>query len=125
MGRMAEPATHPRMDGHVTTMLRSIEHPGGKVGVHYRAGDLEVVVVEVDGGQTLTDSTLWGRSSWHLVLQGQALFRAGSARWELLPEESLSLDSGTPYSITNPTPERLRVLSLVRGAGAIETDGRL
>ena len=120
---MAAQALHTASGGHVTAMLRSIEHPGGKVGVYYRTGDLEVAMVEVEGGRTLFDSTLWGRSSWHLVLQGQALFRAGDARWELLPGEALSLENGTPYSITNRCPERLRLVSVVKVADAGDKDG--
>lgn len=94
-------------------MLRSIEYPGGKVSVHYRSGDLEVMVVEVAGGSSLVDSTLWGRSSWHLVLEGQALVRVGDACWELRREESLNVDTPTPYTIMNPSPDRLRLLSVV------------
>lgn len=117
---MAEQVARPGSGGQVVTMLRSIEHPGGKVSVHYRTGDLEVALVEVDGGRTLIDSTLWGSCSWHLVLQGQALFRMGDARWELLPEESLSLEGGMPFLIENESPERLRLLSVVRCADGAE-----
>jgi mannose-6-phosphate isomerase-like protein (cupin superfamily) len=94
-------------------MLKSIEYPGGKVSVHYRSGDMEIMVVEVAGGSSLVDPALWGRSAWHLVLEGQAHVRVGDARWELLPEESLSVDTSTPYSILNPSHERLRLLSVV------------
>ncbi len=96
-------------------MLRSIQYPEGKVSVHYRVGELEVMVVEVAGGSSLVDPTLWGRPSWHLVLDGQALFHVGDSCRELLREESLNLDTPSPYSIMNPSPNRLRLLSVVTG----------
>lgn len=77
-------------------------------------------MVEVAGHNSLVDSTLWGRTSWHLVLDGQALFDVGAARWELTSEESLSLDTPTPYTIVNPSPARLRVLSVVTGGDGTE-----
>jgi len=103
-------------------MLRSIEYPGGKVSVHYRSGDMEVMVVEVAGGSSLVEPALWGRSAWHLVLEGQALFQVGDARWELLPEESLNVDTSTPYSIMNPSQDRLRLLSVVACGDAGEKE---
>jgi len=103
-------------------MLKSIEYPGGKVSVHYRSGDLEVMVVEVAGDSSLDDSAFCGRSAWHLVLEGQALFQVGDARWELLPEESLTVDISTPYSIMNPSPDRLRLLSVVACGDAGERE---
>ena len=111
--------------GRLGEVLRSIEHPGGRVRVHYRGGDLEVMVVEVAAERSLTDPMLQGQSSWHLVLEGQALFDVGGARWELLPDESLSLETATPYTITNPSPTRLRVLSVVSGARGVECEGGL
>ena len=108
-----EHAAGPAMKGHVGQVLKSIEHPGGRVSLHFRRGGLEVMVVEVEGGKSLVESTLWGRSSWHLVLEGQAVFHLGDRRWELLPEESLSVDGSTPYTIVNPSPERVRLLSIV------------
>lgn len=118
-------STVRRMDrGRLAGVLRSIQHPGGRVTAHYRNGDLEIMLVEVAGHNSLVDSTLWGQSSWHLVLDGQALFHVGTARWELLPDESLSLDTETPFTIVNPSPSRLRVLSVVMGADGAEKKER-
>jgi len=114
--------TRPATGGGARKMLKSIEYPGGKVSVHYRSSDLEVMVVEVAGGSSLVDPALWGRSAWHLVLEGQALVQVGAARWELLPEESLSVDTSNPYSITNPSHERLRLLSVVSSGDAGERE---
>jgi len=110
-----EQGSAPAVKGHIGQVLKSIEHPGGRVSLHLRHGNLEVMVVEVEGGRSLVESTLWGRSSWHLVLEGQATFHLGDRRWELLPEESLDLDGSAPYTIVNPSPERVKLLSIVAG----------
>jgi|SRR3990170_2497664 len=115
-----EPTVRRKDRGRLAGVLRSIQHPGGKVSVRYRTGDLEVMLVEVAGQNSLVDPALWGGSSWHLVLDGQALFHVGTARWELLPDESLSLDADTPFTIMNPSPARLRVLSVVTGGDTAE-----
>lgn len=93
--------------------LRSIQHPNTRVSVLYRQGDLEVISVEVGAGASLAESSLWGGDSWHLVVEGQAIFQQRDRRWELLPEESLCLKDSAPYTITNPAPERLRLLVLL------------
>jgi hypothetical protein len=112
------------MTGRLAEMLRSIEHPGGKVSVQYRCGDLEVMLVEVAGGAMVSDSSLCGRSAWHLVLDGQAVVTVGDSRWELLPEESLRLNEPAgPCTIANPSHDRLRLLSVVAAGDAPEREG--
>ncbi len=113
-----EQAMAPATRGRVGRVLKSIEHPGGRVSLHFRHGDQEVMVVEVEGDRSLVESTLWGRSSWHLVLEGQAVFHVGDRRWELLPEESLTVDGSAPYTIVNPSPERVRLLTIVEHGDA-------
>lgn len=102
-----------------TAALRSVSQSGAKVSVHYRHDDLEVMVVEIGARGALSDASLWGASSWHLVLEGQATFERGECRWEVLPDETLRLDGYAPYTILNPCPERMKLLSVVvAGAGA-------
>jgi mannose-6-phosphate isomerase-like protein (cupin superfamily) len=103
-------------------MLRCIEHVGGKVSVHYRQSGFEVMVVEVAAGASLSEPSLWGSSSWYLVLDGQAVFRVGEQERELLPGESLELEGGAACAIMNPSPDRLRLLSVVAGGGAVEAE---
>jgi len=121
---MLHPTAHTARTGRLAQALMSIQHPGGRVSVRYRTGDIEVVMTEVDGGAALVEPVLWGQSSWHLVLDGQAIFEVGGSRWELLPEASLSLDSATPCTIVNPSPSRLRVLSVVSNPGGPGQEGR-
>lgn len=104
--------------GGAGVALRSIQHPDAKVSVLYRYGDVEVMVVEIGPRGSLMESTLWGGSSWHLVVEGQAVFQQGDRTWEVLPEESLDLPAALPYTITNPSRERLRLLSLVVATSA-------
>jgi len=88
------------------------------VSLHYRGGDLEIMLVEVAPEQWLSDVALQGRSSWHLVLDGQAVFECGNTTWEVLPEVSLYLDDPGPCRIVNPSHERLRLLSVVEAGGS-------
>jgi hypothetical protein len=99
--------------------LRSISQAGAKVSVHYRHDDLEVMVVEIGARGVLTEPSLWGKSSWHLVVDGQATFERGESRWDVLPNETIRLEGYQPYTILNPCPERLKLLSVVvAGTGA-------
>lgn len=93
--------------------LRSVQRPDARVSVLYQHRDLEVMAVEVEARASLTDPSLWAGSSWHLVVEGQAIFQQKGRRWELLPEESLGLKAPAPYTIVNPAPGRLRLLTLV------------
>lgn len=109
--------------GRADTMLRSVEHPGGKVTLQYRCGDLEVLLVEVVGRASLADSSLSGRSAWHFVIEGQALLDVGQGRWELLPEESVRLEGpAEPCTISNPCRDRLRLISVVAAGNAAERE---
>lgn len=98
--------------------LRSIQHPDAKVSVHYRYGDVEVMVVEIGARGSVMDSTLWGGASWHLVVEGQAVFQQDDKTWELLPEDSLSLPAAVPYTIVNPSRERLKLLTVITSTSA-------
>lgn len=93
--------------------LRSVQRPDARVSVLYQHGDLEVMAVEVEARASLTEPSLWVGSSWHLVVEGQAIFQQKNRRWELLPEESLCLKAPAPYTIVNSAPGRLRLLTLV------------
>jgi len=110
--------------GKVSHILRSVQHPGGRVNMHYRSDQLEISVVEVAGHSSLVDPGLCARASWHLVLDGHAVFHIGHTRWELLPDESLTLPADSPYTIVNPSPSRLRILSVLSEPGPAGPEGR-
>ncbi|MBI4639123.1 MAG: hypothetical protein HY731_00405 [Candidatus Tectomicrobia bacterium] len=93
--------------------LRSIEHPDTRVSVLYEDEKLEVMAVEIEAGACVAELSLWGRSSWHLVVEGVAIFRQKGRRWELLSEESLYLKDAAPYTIVNPTSGRVKLLTLL------------
>jgi hypothetical protein len=97
--------------------LRSIEHHDAKVSVQYRHRDVEVMVVEVCGRASLDEPTLWGDSSWHIVLDGEAVFSVAGRDWEVLPGQALRIDDASAYTIANPARDRLRLLSVVVGGG--------
>ncbi len=93
--------------------LRSIHQPDARVSVMYQEGDVEVIALEVEAGASLLEPALWVGRSWHLVVEGQAIFEQQGRRWELLPQESLLLGAAAPYTIRNLTPGRLKLLTLL------------
>ncbi len=84
----------------------------------FRHGDLDVLVSEVAPVSSLSDAFLRGAVSWHLVVEGRALFEQGEVDWEILPAQSLLLSGTQPYRVVNPGEEQLRLLSVVVGAAA-------
>jgi hypothetical protein len=98
--------------------IRSIELPGARVSLLFRYGDLDVLVSEIDAGGSLPDASLGGGSSWHLVVEGRALFEQGEFGGDVFPIHWLRLAGTTPYRIVNPGQENLRLLSIVFGAAA-------
>jgi mannose-6-phosphate isomerase-like protein (cupin superfamily) len=95
--------------------LRTISQGGATVSVQYRCEDLEVMVVRVDPGTALVESTLWESPSWHLVVEGQATFQQGDKSWDVLPDQSLQVEAGRPYTIANNCGERLKLLTVMVG----------
>ncbi len=93
--------------------LRSIQHPDARVSLLFQYGDMEVITVEMGSGASLVEPSLWGGDSWHLVVEGQAIFEQGDHRWELLPGESLCLKASAPYTIVNSAPGRVKLLTLL------------
>lgn len=99
--------------GAVNRALCSITSTDASVSVLCRFGTLEVIEVEVQPGAEIMEPMLWNGLSWHLVIEGEAGFHQSGRTWELLPRQSLYLAPGTPYVISNPSPGRLKVLTLV------------
>ena len=93
--------------------LRTVEHRGAKVSIHYRHNDLEVMTIEIGANSALDASTIPGRASWHLVIEGEALFQHGHHKLEILPGQTAFFNEPTPYRIVNASPERLRLISVV------------
>jgi hypothetical protein len=96
--------------------IRSIELAGAKVSLLFRHGDLDVLLSDIGVHSALSDASLGGGSSWHLVVEGRALFEQGDMGWEVLPAHSLTLPGAQPYRILNPGSDHLRLLSIVIGA---------
>lgn len=100
--------------------VHSIELAGAKVTLLFRHDDLDVLVSDIAVASSLSDASFAGGFSWHLVVEGRALFEQGDRGWEVLPAHSLMLEGAQPYRVVNPGGERLRLLSVVVGAAAGE-----
>ena len=99
--------------GEPAVALRTVEHRGAKVSVHYRHGDLEVMTIEIGPHSALDASTIAGRSSWHLVIEGEAVFQQGDRNVEILPGQSKFFAEPAPYRIVNASRDRLRLITVV------------
>ncbi len=95
--------------------LRSVDSAATRVRVLYEREGVQVVLVELAPGAALREPSLWGTPTWHLVLGGEAVVRQGRQRWELLPQESLSLPTCEPYLLSNRAPEPARLMTLRLG----------
>ena len=99
--------------GEPAVVLRTVEHRGAKVSVHYRYEDLEVMTIDIGPNGALDASTIAGRASWHLVIEGEAVFQKGDQSLEALPGQTMSFDGAAPDRIVNGSRERLRLISVV------------
>lgn len=104
--------------------LTSVDHAAARVRVLYERQGVQVVLVELAPGAALREPSLWGTPTWHLVLAGEAVVRQGRQRWELLPQESLSLPTCEPYLLSNRAPEAARVMTLRLGDAGEEAAER-
>ncbi|MBI4409294.1 MAG: hypothetical protein HY561_06270 [Gemmatimonadetes bacterium] len=93
--------------------LRSVEDAAAKLSVVHEQDGFQILVVELTPAASLAAPWLWAGSSWHLVMEGQAVFQQGARTWELLPAESLSLRNGASYVLRNPAPGRTKLLSVL------------
>jgi len=94
------------------TALRSVQRQDAKISVLYQREDLEVLSIEIGGGATLAEPSLWAGCSWHLVVEGQPIVKRGYQKWELLPGHWICLDHPGPYEIVNPAPTRAKLVTL-------------
>jgi len=94
------------------TALRSVQRLDAKISVLYQRENLEVLAIEIGGGATLAEPSLWAGCSWHLVVEGQPIIRRGYESWELLPGHWLCFDQPGAYRIVNPAPTRAKLVSL-------------
>ena len=107
------PRENPNQVSERQFALRSIERPNATVRVLYQDASVLVALLEVSGRAPVSEPQLWGRPSWHFVLEGLAIVEQQAQHWALLREESLQLDDPFPFTIANRAPGRLRLLTLL------------
>jgi len=108
----SQPVTSGRQD---TEPIHSVELPGVKMSLLFRHGDVDVLLSDIEADASLSDGSLGSGFSWHLVVEGRALFEQGDMGWEVLPAHSLSLPGTLAYRMVNTGKEALRLLSIVVG----------
>jgi len=82
----------------------------------FRHGAVDVLFSDIDADASLSDGFLASGFSWHLVVEGRALFEQGDMGWEVLPARSLRLLGAQGHRIVNTGKEPLRLLSIVVGS---------
>jgi hypothetical protein len=99
-----------------TDPIQSVELPGVKMNLLFRHGDIDVLISDIDAAASLSDGSFGSGFSWHLVVEGRALFQQGDMGWEVLPAHSLRLPGTLAYRMVNAGKEPLRLLSIVVGS---------
>jgi len=96
--------------------IHSVELPGVKMNLLFRHGDIDVLISEIDADASLSDGFLGSGFSWHLVVEGRAVFEQGDMGWEVFPARSFRLLGAQGHRIVNTGKEPLRLLSIVVGS---------
>ena len=96
--------------------IHSVELPGVKMSLLFRHGNVDVLISDIEADASLSDGSLGSGFSWHLVVEGRALFEQGDMGWEVLPARSLRLPGTLAYRMVNTGKEPLRLLSIVVGS---------
>ena len=106
------PVTRGRPDAEP---LHTVQLPGVSMNLLFRHADLDILISDVDADASVSDDSLGGGFSWHLVVGGRALFEQGDMGWEVLPTHSLKLPGTLSYRLVNIGREPLRLLSIIVG----------
>jgi len=99
-----------------TDPIQSIELPGVKMNLLFRHGDVDVLISEIDADASLSDGFLGSAFSWHLVVEGRAVYEQGDMGWEVFPARSFRLLGAQGHRIVNTGKDPLRLLSIVVGS---------
>lgn len=110
-----DPSAHVTSGRKDIEPIHSVELPGVKMSLLFRHGDVDVLLSDIDADASLSDESLGSGFSWHLVVEGRALFEQGDIGWEVLPARPLRLLGALGHRIVNTGKEPLRLLSIVVG----------
>lgn len=93
--------------------LRSRQYRGVFVRVIYEWDSLEILRTEMEPGSALEDREIGIFPVIHFVIEGSPVFHVANQTNDLMPGDSIALEEGEEYRISNPTSSRSSFLSFV------------
>lgn len=106
--------------------LRSVQRMGTQIRLLYENERLELLATEIEPGNAVDSSELWDSSAVHLLVQGGLLFESSGHSVFLFPGDSIAVQEGETYRLSNPTFCRSALWSLLfKPPGEEDNGGRL
>ena len=93
--------------------LRSRQYRGVFVSVLYERDSLEVLRIVMEPGSALIDREIGSFPGIHFVIEGSPVFVAANQSGDLIPGDSIALQAGESYRISNPASSRATLLTIL------------
>jgi mannose-6-phosphate isomerase-like protein (cupin superfamily) len=93
--------------------LRSVQQKGVRMRVLYENRCLEVSATEIDPENSVGSHDLWDFTAIHFVTEGAVILHDSDFSMVLLPGDSISLQEGKEYRVSNPFSSRSVIWSLL------------
>jgi len=93
--------------------IRSLQHRGILIRVIHESGALQVVRTDIDPGGAFDNFELGDSPAYHLVLDGNPVFRASNRLDHLMPGDSIVFSDARPYTVSNNAPSRSVILTVL------------
>ncbi len=92
---------------------RSRQYRGVFVSVLYERDSLEVLSTVMEPGSALNDREIGSSPAIHFVIDGSPVFVVANQSGDLIPGDSISLQAGESYRISNPASLRATILTIL------------
>lgn len=93
--------------------LRSVRKEGTHLRLLYENEWVELLATEVEPGNSIASNEISDFEAIHFVVEGGLLLHNPSSSVLLLPGDSIALGKGEEYRISNTTPSRAVIWSLL------------
>lgn len=93
--------------------VRSLQHRGVLICVIHERDALQVVRTDIDPGSACDNLQFGDLPAYHLVLDGNPVFRASDRLDRLMPGDSIIFSDERPYTVSNNAPSRSVILTVL------------
>lgn len=93
--------------------LRSRQYRGVIVSVLYERDSLEVLRIVMEPGSALIDREIGSFPTIHFVIEGSPVFVVANQSGDLIPGDSIALQAGESYRISNSASSRSTLLTML------------